>query len=82
MFDAAAEIAREIERLFGAPHTQSQVSRAAKRVDDWLQAIKVHPPGRSAQRTVAAGPRRNEPKLKVSGSGHGVVRNVIKVCGA
>ena len=42
-----AEIAKEIERLFQTPYTQSHVSRAAKRVDAWLQAIKVSPPVRA-----------------------------------
>ena len=72
-----AEIAREIERLFHTPYTQSQVSRAVKRVDDWLQAIKANPPVRRAKRTVAADPSRNEPKPKVSGSGKRVVRKVV-----
>jgi hypothetical protein len=71
------EIAREIQRLFHMPFIQSQVSRAVKRVDDWLQAIKVNPPVRRAKRTVAADPSRNEPKPKVSGSGRRVVRKVI-----
>jgi len=64
-FDAVAEIAPEIERLFGTPYNQSQVSRAMKRVDDWLQAIKANPPVRRAKRTVAADPSRNQPKPNV-----------------
>jgi len=75
-----AEIAREIERLFHTPYTQSQVSRAAKRVDDWLQANKANPPVRRAKRTVAADPSRNDPKPKVSGSDKRVVRNVFDDC--
>jgi len=75
-----AEIAREIQRLFHTQYTQSQVSRAVKRVDDWLQAIKGNPPVRRAKRTVAADPSRNEPKPKVSGNGRRVVRKVVNDC--
>jgi hypothetical protein len=42
-FDAAAEIARVIERPFDTPYHPSQVSRAVKRVDDWLQSIRANP---------------------------------------
>jgi hypothetical protein len=72
-----AEIAKEIERLFQTPYTQSQVSRAVKRVDTWLQAIRANPLVRRAKRTSAADPSRNEPKRKVSGSGTRVVRKVV-----
>jgi hypothetical protein len=75
-----AEIAKEIERLFQTPYTQSQVSRAVKRVDAWLQAIKVSPPVRRAKRTVAADPSWNEPKPNVSGGGRRVVRKVVDEC--
>jgi hypothetical protein len=72
-----AEVAREIERIFQMPYTQSQVSRAVKRVDDWLKAIKANPLARRARRTVAADPVRNEPQPKVAGSGKRVVRKVV-----
>jgi hypothetical protein len=56
-----AEVAREIERLFQIPYNQSQVSRAVKRVDDWLTAMTANRPVRRAKRIVAADPSRNEP---------------------
>jgi hypothetical protein len=72
-----AEIAREIERLFQTPYTQSQVSRAVKRVKDWLQSIKAEPPARRGRRSVATDPGRNEPEPKVSGGGRRVVRKSL-----
>lgn len=60
-----AEIAREIERAFRTPYTQSQVSRAVKRVDDWLQAAKPEPTARRSRRTIATDPDRFD------GRGHG-----------
>jgi hypothetical protein len=72
-----AEVAREIERLFQIPYNQSQVSRAVKRVDDWLTAITANRPVRRAKRMIAADPSRNEPKPKVSGRGKRMVRKVV-----
>jgi hypothetical protein len=72
-----AEVARVIEQLFHKPYSQAQVSRAVKRVADWLQAIEVDPPARRAQRTVAADPRRNEPRPKASERGKRVVRKGV-----
>ena len=59
------------------PYTQSQVSRAVKRVDDWLEAIKANPPVRRAKRTVAADPCLNEPRPKMPASGKRAVRKVL-----
>jgi hypothetical protein len=42
-----------------------------------LQAIKDNPPVGRAKRTVAADPRRNEPKSKVPGGGKRAVRIII-----
>jgi hypothetical protein len=56
-----AEIAQEIGRLFQVPFAQSQVSRAIKRVDDWLKSVKAHPPAGRARRTLTVGPSGNEP---------------------
>jgi hypothetical protein len=72
-----AEIARKIERLFHTPFTQSQVSRAVKRVDDWLQAVETNPPVRRAKRTAAVDPRRNEPNPRASGGGRRVIRKLV-----
>jgi hypothetical protein len=52
-----AEVARQIERLFHVPYTQSQVSRAVKRVDAWLQAATPNPPVSRPKRTVTVDPR-------------------------
>jgi hypothetical protein len=71
------EIAREIERVFHTSYTQPQVSRAVKRVDDWLQATEANPPTRRPKRTISADPSWNEPKPKVSGSGRRAVRKVV-----
>jgi hypothetical protein len=71
------EIAREIERVFHTPYTQPQVSRAVKRVNDWLKATKANPPARRSKRTVSADPNWNEPKPKVSGSGRRAGRKVV-----
>jgi hypothetical protein len=71
------EIAREIEQVFHTPYTQPQVSRAVKRVDDWLQAIEANPPARRPKRTISADLGWNEPKPKVSGGGKRVVREVV-----
>ena len=46
-----AEIAQEIQRLFHVPFAQSQVSRAIKFVDDWLQSIKADSPASRARRS-------------------------------
>jgi hypothetical protein len=72
-----AEVAREIERLFHLPYTQSQVSRAVKRVDAWLQAATPNPPVRRPKRTATADPRRTEPKPQAPGNGRRVVRKVV-----
>jgi hypothetical protein len=72
-----ADIARQIERLFHTPYTQSQVSRAVKRVDDWLQAIEANPPVRRAKRTAATDPSRNEPNPRASGGGRRVIRKLV-----
>jgi len=66
-----------IERLFDTPYNQSQVSRAVKRVDDRLQAIKANPPARRTKRTTAADPSQNEAKPKLAGRGKRVVRKVV-----
>jgi hypothetical protein len=60
-------IAREIERRFLVRFTQSQVSRAAKPVDDWLRSIKADTPGRRARRSFAVGTRQNEPGAPETG---------------
>jgi hypothetical protein len=72
-----AEVAREIERIFQRSFTQSQVSRAVKRVDDWLQATTADPPARRVPRTTAADPSRTEPNPRVSGGGRRVIRKAI-----
>jgi hypothetical protein len=72
-----AEIAQEIGRLFHVPFAQSQVSRAVKRVDDWLQAIEANPPVRRAKRTAATDPSRNEPNPRTSGGGRRVIRKLV-----
>ena len=41
------EIAQEIQRLFHVPFAQSQVSRAIKLVDHWLQSIKADSPAKA-----------------------------------
>ena len=75
--DPLAEIAIEIERLFGTPSNQAQVSRAVRRADDGLQAIKANLPVSHTQRTIAADPSQNEPKPKLSCGGQRVVRKVV-----
>jgi hypothetical protein len=62
-----AEIAQEIGRLFHVPFAQSQVSRAVKRVDDWLQSVKTHSPANRARRPLTVGPSRNEPSVPRTG---------------
>ncbi len=66
-----------IERLFDTPYNQSQVSRAVKRVDDRLQAIKANPPARRTKRNTAADPSQNEATPKLAGGGQRVVRKVV-----
>ena len=58
-----AEVALELQRLFHVPFAQSQVSRAIKLVDDWLQSIKADAPANRARRSLTAGPSRNEPSM-------------------
>jgi hypothetical protein len=72
-----AEVAREIERLFHVPYTQSQVSRAVKRVDDWLQAVNANLPKKRGRRKATVDPRRIEPKPTVPGNGKHVGRKVV-----
>jgi (2Fe-2S) ferredoxin len=62
------EAAQEIERLFQLPFAQSQVSRAIKRVDDWLQSLKTHSPAGRARRPLAVGPSREEPIMPRTGT--------------
>jgi hypothetical protein len=62
-----AEIAQEIQRLFHVPFAQSQVSRAIKLVDDWLQSIKADSPASRARRSVTVGPSRSEPGMPGTG---------------
>jgi hypothetical protein len=62
-----AEIAREIERLFHVPFAQSQVSRAVKVVDGWLQSVKADSPAWRARQSVTVGPSRNEPSVPGTG---------------
>ncbi len=62
-----AEVAQEIQRLFHVPFAQSQVSRAIKLVDDWLQSIKADSPARRARRSLTVGPSRNEPSMPGTG---------------
>jgi hypothetical protein len=64
-------------RLFQTPYIQSQVSRAVKRVEDWLQSIKADPPARRDKRTIVTNPGRNEPRPRVSGGGRRVVRKAV-----
>jgi hypothetical protein len=72
-----AEVAREIERLFHVPYTQSQVSRALKRVDAWLQAATPNPSVRRPKRTVTVDPRLIERKPEAPGKRRRVVRKVV-----
>jgi hypothetical protein len=55
-----AEVAQEIQRLFHVPFVQSQVSRAIRRVDDWLQSIKAGSQASRARRSLTVGPIRKE----------------------
>jgi len=66
-----------IERPFDTPYHPSQVRRAVKRVDDWLQSIKANPLARRTKRTTAVDPSQNEAKPKVAGGGQRVVRKVV-----
>ena len=72
-----AEIALEIQRLFQMPYTQGQVSRAVKRVDDWLQAANANPPVRPARRTGSADLLGKEPRPDAPRNGKRVVRKVV-----
>ena len=62
-----AEVAQEIQRLSHVPFAQSQVSRATKLVDDWLQSIKADSPASRARRSLTVGPSRNEPSVPETG---------------
>jgi hypothetical protein len=57
------EVAQDIQRLFHVPLAQSQVSRAIKLVDDWLQSFAAESPARRARRSLTVGPSRNEPSM-------------------
>ncbi len=70
-----AEVAQEIERLFHSPFTQSQVSRAIKLVDDWLQAIRAGSPSRRGRPPLSVGPSRNGPSMP--GTGNRLTRKEI-----
>jgi hypothetical protein len=59
------------------PYTQSQVSRAAKRVEDWLQAVNGNLPKRRGRRTATVDPRRIEPKPTVPGNGKRRGRKIV-----
>jgi hypothetical protein len=72
-----AEIAREIELHFHLPYTQSHVSRAVKRVKDWLLAIKAEPPAGRARPSGGSGRGRNVPTRKASATGARVTRKVV-----
>jgi hypothetical protein len=72
------EIAQKIQRLFHIPLAQSQVSRAIKRVDDWLQSMEADSPARRARRTLTVGPSRNEPS--VPGTGTRLTREEVDDC--
>ncbi len=74
-----AEIAKEIERLFQTPYTQSHVSRAVKRVDAWLQAIKASPPVR-AQADGRRGPKPERAQAQGARRRPRVVRKVVDEC--
>ena len=63
-----AEVAQEIGRLFKVPYTQSQVSRAIKRVDDWLKSVKAHSPAGRVRRALTVGSSRNEPVMPGTGT--------------
>jgi hypothetical protein len=70
-----AEVAQEIQRLFHVPFAQSQVSRAIKLVDEWLQSIKVDLPVNRARRPLTVGRIRNEPS--VPGPGKRLTRKEV-----
>ena len=72
-----AEVAQEIQRLFHVPFGQSQVSRAIRLVDDWLQSIKASSPANRASPPLTVGPIRNQPSVPGPGKRRRAKRSTI-----
>ena len=70
-----AEIAQEIQRLFHVPFAQSQVSRAIKFVDDWLQSIKADSPASRARRSRHGGAKPKRAQHARNRQARGVQRS-------
>jgi hypothetical protein len=65
--DHAMPVRQSVQRLFHVPFAQSQVSRAIKFVDDWLQSIKADTLASCARGSLTVGLSRNEPSMPGTG---------------
>ena len=72
-----AEISRIIGIEFQRTYSQPQVSRAKKRVENWLNALDPERPKRRKKCTISRDPRKLEPKVSGYGGGRHVIRKSV-----
>jgi hypothetical protein len=73
-----SEVAGRIQQEFRAPFTQSQVSRAVRRVEEWLRGDRPEPEPRRRKRTHSRAPQDLDSRPPRDGGGRRIVRKPVR----